>query len=111
MSIRIFIILFSLLSLAQTRLDVPTQSKFAYLETRYQAELNFGTINGCKELSFNAPGIYQGASIAYGWPSQIPQNVIGMAFAADDLVVIRLCSIGTQATLSPMVFSISTVRY
>jgi hypothetical protein len=97
--------------MAQTKLDVPTQSKFAYLETKYQSELNFGTFSGCKELSFAAPGLFQGASLAYGWPSQLPQNVIGIMYSADNSVVVRLCSFETQASVQPMVFSVSTVRF
>lgn len=81
-----------LLITGPTRIHGPTQVKFPY-GAWYSAPLQFGQVsNGCVERLIHAPGVTPGMPVAMGWPADLPPQVYGIAYAAFDGVVVRLCS-------------------
>lgn len=94
-----------LLAAAQTRVHGPSQVRqlaSSGTVTWYQAGLPAMTIPAgqCIEVAFSAPGASPGIPVAPAWPASLPSAVTGLMFAADGVVVIRMCSASTTSTPS-----------
>jgi hypothetical protein len=65
-------------------------------QASYSASLtSWGTIGAasCTEKSITATGVVAGATLAEAYPSTLPAGLVGMMYAASDVVVVRLCNV------------------
>lgn len=112
---RYLLIILCLLAAAQTRVHGPTQVRDLAgggAVGWYYGTLGFGPIaaNACAELSFSAPGASPGMTVAPGWPYSLPAPVHGIMYAADNAIVVRLCS-WQSVNVPPLNYSAAVVTW
>ena len=72
-------------------------------QTFYSASLTFGTVasQSCAELSFAAPGVAPGETLAAGMPPALPAGITATMYSGADVVVVRLCNVTGAAVDIP----------